>query len=227
MGRTPPEPLAAGTARRGPALFKFGERVHMEDLVANGHLFMRAPSDFARMEQDELRYDPYEGSGAVLFLPGGEIAADLNGEWVTLGTLVSPLVQRDPALENVNVFCMFGLIGTTADQLVHERNLGFGDTYVVFLDPNEFLRRVEAEVRRRGLSAQSAQVEYVDESTYTGEMGVFRKFSRFQYQSEYRIALYPGTGKPYSLHVGDLSDIAALGPLEELNRRLRINPASA
>jgi len=196
----------------------------MEDLVKNGHLYMQALAYFVRLESDDLRSDPNEALGRVLLSPGCEMDVQLEARWESIGTLASSLTQRDSALEKANVFCMFGLVPTAAGKLIHEDNLRFGDTYVVFLDPNEFLRRVEDEVRKRGLKAQSGQVEYVDEGTYTGEMGAFRKFSRFEYQSEYRIVLSPGTAKPYSLHIGDLSDIAAMGPLAELNKRLRVNP---
>ena len=55
-------------------------------------------------------------------------------------------------------------------------------------------------------------------------MGIFRKRSRYSYQSELRIAIVPGTEAPYRLRVGDLSDITRTGPLPELNSLLHFNP---
>jgi len=58
-------------------------------------------------------------------------------------------------------------------------------------------------------------------------VGIFRKDSRFAYQSEFRVALLPGAGIPYELKIGDLSDIVMVGPLCELNQRLRIVTSTA
>jgi hypothetical protein len=52
-------------------------------------------------------------------------------------------------------------------------------------------------------------------------MGVFRKFSEHASESELRIAVLPGTGKPLSLRLGNLSDIAIMG---STNERLRLDP---
>jgi hypothetical protein len=74
---------------------------------------------------------------------------------------------------------------------------------------------------------KSGLVEYVDPRTYIGKMGVFRKFSAFAFQSEARLALLPGTGAPYSLRLGSLSDIAMLASLIEINQRIKITRAEA
>jgi hypothetical protein len=54
---------------------------------------------------------------------------------------------------------------------------------------------------------------------------IFRKSSSFAYQSEFRMALVPGTGVVWKLPVGDLSDIVMVGSLPDLNRLVRIGPA--
>ena len=67
-------------------------------------------------------------------------------------------------------------------------------------------------------------VEYVDRRSYTGPMGVFRKFSERAADQEFRVAILPGTGRPLSLRLGDLSDIAIMGMT---NERLKLDkPAS-
>ena len=68
-------------------------------------------------------------------------------------------------------------------------------------------------------------VDYVDAESYEGPMGPFKKRSEFSYQSEWRLALLPGTGEPYRLEVADLSDIVIVGdPLTEINKHLKIVP---
>jgi hypothetical protein len=110
-----------------------------------------------------------------------------------------------------------------ARRLVDPRNLAFGDTFAALRDGDEFLRRVHDAVKRAGYELQWNVVEYVDKSTYHGPMGIFRKSSEFSYQSEFRIAVLRGTGSPYTLHVGDLSDLVFAGPLAELNGRLKVD----
>jgi hypothetical protein len=54
-------------------------------------------------------------------------------------------------------------------------------------------------------------------------MEIFSKFSYFRYQSEFRIALVPGTGKQEFLNVGDLSDITMTGKLSEINQHIKVD----
>jgi hypothetical protein len=78
---------------------------------------------------------------------------------------------------------------------------------VAFVEADEFLRRVRTEAARRGYQTEVKMVEDVKRSSYKGEMGVFRKYNDFAYQSECRLVVSPGTGEVVSLRVGDLSDI--------------------
>ena len=53
---------------------------------------------------------------------------------------------------------------------------------------------------------------------------MFRKFSERAADQEFRVAILPGTGRPLSLRLGDLSDIAIMGMT---NERLKLDkPAS-
>jgi hypothetical protein len=79
----------------------------------------------------------------------------------------------------------------------------------------EFLRRVKKAAEALPHELQCYLVEYYSES-YSGPVGIFRKRSIFAHQSEFRIALVPGDGKPYTLRVGDLSDIVGRGDLDDL-----------
>lgn len=197
-------------------LVKFGTRVYMEELLREGHLYMKPLSDFVRMEADELRGDPDEGL-AHSIAAGARLSVEQEGTWEPLGTITGPLRFSDQLLQRANVSCRYAFLSSQMGSLVDPRNFGFGDTYVVFTNGDEFLRRVRAEASRRKVQLQSGLVQDLDRSTFQGPMGVFRKFSSFAYQSEFRLALLPGTGEPYSLRVGDLSDIALLGELSPLN----------
>jgi len=203
-------------------LFKFGGRAHMEELVTEGHVYMPPLSYFVELESDALRADPAEGCARSVAADGFRLDVQVDGEWKPVGGIAGPVRFRDGTLLSANVYCTYALLDNGAASLVDTRNYEFGDTYVVFTDGDEFLRRVRAAASRLGVKLEASLVEYVDETTYAGPMGIFRKYSSFAYQSECRLALLPGTGAPYSLRLGDLSDIALIGPLAELNTRIRI-----
>jgi hypothetical protein len=80
----------------------------------------------------------------------------------------------------------------------------------------EFLRRFRAAAEASAelvedFTLNYGLVEYVPERTYVGEMGPTKKFDRFVHQSEFRFFIDPGLGKPLTLTLGPLTDIAELG----------------
>lgn len=88
--------------------------------------------------------------------------------------------------------------------------------------------RAKAALKQLGRPCRMDRVEYYDEKTFHGFFELqdvpFRKRLKFQPQREYRIAIAgnldaPG---PFTLEVGDLSDIAKLTTPSEFNERLRI-----
>lgn len=205
------------------ALLKFGRREHIEELVTEGHLFRRPLADFVPMEEDELRGDRNEGLTSYIQASGGEFRRqDRNGQWQTLGTIMGPLRYRDPGALDTTVFCGYALRASASLSLINQSNLRFGDTFAIFTEGDEFLRRVRAAAERDGLQIQTGLVKYVDPTSYNRVMGPFRKLSTFAYQSEFRLIIAPGTGMPPSLRAGSLADIAIIGPSARVNERFRI-----
>jgi hypothetical protein len=60
-------------------LFKIGERVNMEELVREGHLYMLPLSHFVRMEADQLRADRNEGLIYTMPAYGAKLHMKLPG----------------------------------------------------------------------------------------------------------------------------------------------------
>lgn len=225
---------AAVITDRVLGIFKFGASHHIEQF-AQGLLYMNTLKHFVEIETNSLRKDSHEGTshvrqgeGAILQIKiTPEIAKTLNmpsaeGQFVPIANLHGPIRFKPDALQGVNVFCMYALRESALDKFVDPRNLGFGDSFALLKDFDEFMNRVKAAVPGTGQELQYDLVEYIDDSSYEGPVGIFRKFSDFAYQSEFRIGLFPGTGAPLRLQVGDLSDIVIRGTLAELNDRLRV-----
>lgn len=204
------------------ALFKFGSRPHIEELIHEGHLYMNPLSTFIRMESDFLRADADEGLRWSAAVGNAKLQMQQDGKWTTVGTLSGPIRSHDPRIQAANVFCMYAYRASNTAGLIDTRNFQFGDSFAAFTDGDEFLRRVRTAVAKLGLNLQMGLMRYVDPISYAGEMSIFTKYADFSFQSEFRIALLPGTGVPYSLKLGDLSDIATIGELRSVNQRIRL-----
>ena len=99
---------------------------------------------------------------------------------------------------------------------------------MIITDTAEFINRIESEINSRQEIVKYGWglVEYVNKDNYHGDMGISRKFSVFEYQNEYRIAIKTEhkEKKPYILDIGDISDISIVGKTSELKGKLKVMP---
>lgn len=197
------------------AVFKLGEKDHMAQLLNEGHVFMRPLLDFKTAEDSLPRLDPNEGLGYSVAAEGATLSMKHEGEWLTIGNLTGPIRADDRKLEKTNIYCLHTPRRKDYGKLLGLDRLGFGDSYVLFWDANEFLRRLTQAITKAGLQPHYALVEYIDKNSYAGPMGAFRKYSHYSDQKELRVAEMPGTGRPLSLYLGNLSDIAIMGQTNE------------
>jgi hypothetical protein len=215
-------------------MFKFGASQHIAQF-AQGLLYMNTLKYFVEMEASSLRRDSHEGTshwrrgdGAILQIKVTPTVAkafnmsSADGQFKAIANIRGPIRFLPDALKNVNVFCMYALRESASGTFVDAGNLGFGDTFAALKGLDEFMKRVKAAAPGTGQELRSDLVEYIDEDSYEGPVGIFKKLSDFSYQSEFRIAFLPGTGAPLRLQIGDLSDIVMLGRLSDLNDRLRV-----
>jgi hypothetical protein len=112
--------------------------------------------------------------------------------------------------------------------LLHDRCFGLGRHLVLFTKPRKLLSRIKAALEGMDRPYRMDLVEYYDEGLFHGFFNgtdvLFRKRRRFEAQREYRVAVghaleMPG---PFTLDVGDLSDIAMLTTPERFNESLRL-----
>jgi hypothetical protein len=205
-----------------PILFKFGMREHIDALI-RGELYMKPLSYFQGNEGDMARSDPNEGQ--AWWVQSSSATLSIRGDhgFVPIGGLKGPMAFSNPADLNTNVFCMYALKKSETSDFVDAQNLEFGDTFVCFIKSGELLKRISVAAQKTDHRLGHGFVEYIDEENHNGKMGLFRKRSVFSYQNEFRFALFPGTGVPFTLAVGDLSDIVVRGPLHLLNQSIRIS----
>ena len=202
------------------ALFKLGQKTHMAELLYEGHVFMNTAEYFSALEDGSPRSDPEEGVGYCKNGDGMILKMEEKGDWYTLGNIVGPIRFRSDNDKSTNLYCLHSKRSCDYGAPFQLSGLGFGDSYVLFIDANEFLKRIKRAASNEGLELLWGRVNYVDRLTYTGPMGLFRKFSENADHREFRIVGSPGTDGPLSLRLGDLSDIAIMGSSSE---RLRLD----
>jgi hypothetical protein len=216
-------------------LLKFGKREHMEALREQGLLHLMPQSYFAKLEGDGVRSDGFEGTDRI-YLPSDLVQLTIEGPCDDKGTirkivipssdLAGPLSITLTTTPRFNLYCMHGL--RRPIERIDERNLGFGDSFVLILNTQAFLDRALAATRAAHFSMDYRFVEYCDLSSHSGDWGVFRKPHEFAYQSEFRLAVTPGLIEPLQLSLGSLADITSpVLPLSEINQIVDFTEASA
>ncbi len=211
------------------ALMKFGASAHMKDLLTNGRLYMQSLREFRKLE-DPVRSDPHEALAKCWQADKARLDVRQGDEWLPVGGIVGQMLFYEERAEAANAYCLFALRGSHAEAFVegrfphpvHVGSLDFGDSVVVFIDGDEFVRRVRKACEQAALSLTYGLVEYVDREQYHGPMGPLRKFSTFDYHSEFRFVVTPELNPARTVTLGSLQDIAFMCPVEELNERLRL-----
>jgi hypothetical protein len=206
------------------ALFKLGQKAHMEEVLHEGHVYMNTVAHFAALEDGSPRADPDEGTAFSRNADGATLKMQHGDEWHTLGKVRGTVRLRDDALLPVNLYCLHGLTRSDYGQVFQLDQLGFGESYVLLIDADEFLRRLSDAIAKVGHRMSWNIVKYVDRGDHHGAMGVFRKYAERAADREVRVAALPGSGGPLSLHLGNLSDIAMIGNSSD---RLKLEPKMA
>jgi hypothetical protein len=198
-------------------LFRFVPNKYLHDIL-QGKLYMNALSYFSELEAEDMaRSDDREGQS--FWLPQGTIISIRGNQGFIPIAGVTHIAHTIEGALKQNIFCLYALPCAVNAELVDRRNLEFGDTFIRFTQPDEFLRRVRKAAEGMGQEFCAGLVRYVAE-TYDGPVGPFRKRLLFSYQNEFRIVLKPGTGGPLVLDIGDIRDITVHGLISGLNREI-------
>ena len=203
-------------------VLKFGRKDLLEKTRTEGYLYFNTVAHFREIDTDLFRGDPHEGS--TRYWPGEYIEylevtlPDGRSHRFKAGQVhVAPdLVLRH------NLYCLYGLGIESA--YIDERLRQFGDHALFVFEPNEFFRRVDRAMDALNMNARRDLVRYVSRSLPSQGRDPFTKFDDYSYQSEYRILIKSGSGKPMKLDLGgSIADICEVVPFDELNRSIRFD----
>lgn len=200
------------------SLIKFAERDHAEALRA-GKLYMNTWAHFRKLEGDDGRGDPLEGTLHLLQATQSQVLVGDAHKAVPLQGLIGQVKVSAGNADVYNIFCMFALTETSHEHLVGESIKRLGDYAAIVTNGDDFLRRVRHKLFECKLPFQHGLVSYVDVGRHHGPFGPFTKRDDLAYQSEFRILVQSGTRGPLVVEVGDLSDLIHVFPADELNWR--------
>lgn len=202
-------------AGKSVALAKLLPEKYRESFL-DGNLFMNTPAYFEQLEaRDIVRCDPDEGlSESRHFKEVAVQAAD--GTWVPIQGIIGPVKFRTPQAGRYNMLCLYAHPDESVEPF-DERNLAFGESFVLIHNVVEFIRRFREAAASLDRQYSHGLVEYVDPDVHDGPMGPFKKFRVFSYQNEFRFTI-AGDGSPLMLKIGDLRDICSWGSSADLKR---------
>lgn len=101
-----------------------------------------------------------------------------------------------------------------------ERNMEFGDTFVVIFNPKEFLSRIDAAIKNLNKTYSWNLVKYYDEDSHNGDLDVFHKPLKYKHQNEFRIFVNNAENEPLILKIGSIEDISEIFEINKF-RKLR------
>jgi hypothetical protein len=200
-------------SNKNPAmlLLKMGQRDHMEQF-RRGLLYMNTLNYFRGLDGDRARADRFEGATHIfqpqdviirLSAPGfGEVV--IGKEDLAAATTLSMNAELC-----CNIFCLHAITKPINGTLFSAEHEWFGDSIVLVLNTQEFMKRVLAACKTRNLVVRGSLVDYYDDESYTGKLDRFRKPKRFAHQREYRIAVGSSGRDPLVLDIGDSTDITS------------------
>lgn len=220
-------------------LCKFGGLEHLEDF-RNGNLHMNSTKYFSNLNKtDIVRSDKYEDTDKM-FQPKDilslDIKVDINDitKNITIPSkdFVGPITI---GFGNIyNTFCMYIVkmkVPSNFEEIINlsrldNRNYKFGNSCIFILNPQEFINRILSAAEKQNLNVSMNKIKYIDNKSYSGDIGLFRKIKKFKYQKEYRIAVYPGKLDAITLSIGDLTDITSnVCPIAAFNAAtVKLNP---
>lgn len=205
-------------------LVKFSTNEYITSL-RQGNLYMNSVEYFRKCDS-LLHADLYEGAD---FLHQADKIQSIIIESPSFKKIT---LSKDTGLINfmagknsnysTNIFCMY-LWRIYKDQpnknKIDRKLFSFGDTALIMLNSNEFINRVKRALESKNYYFTHGKVKYFDEDAYSGKVGLFRKRKSLEYMSEYRIAVnVEMNNKPYTLSIGDISDISIIIKSEEINK---------
>lgn len=210
---------------KGTPLIKFQSFERINSLQ-KGKLYAKTLKYYRELEKETGNDEIGDEFEAMIHVNEGYFRRLDTGEEIPL---LDTLMQTDNSDDFV--FCMFGIYPSSNSfsfsDKQKEKMLSFGDTALVILDSDEFIKRVKAAAKSKGYEAHFGAVRYYDPtidnanimlSLLQGMWNIaFWKRDKYTYQQEGRFVFTHGNGEDHiDLDIGDISDISIVLPTKKV-----------
>lgn len=205
---------------KGIPLIKFQSEDKIKKLQ-DGLVYMNTLEWYRKHENtngDMVIGDSFEG---MLHFNDAELLLPDLGETISLnGNLMKTTHSNDYA------FCMFGVNPNLRTFKFTEKQkkemLSFGDTALLILDSNEFIKRIDKSAKEKGYQLYKNFVKYFDEQKdhvdifmslmLGGQNIAFWKRASYAYQNEFRFVISAENlnTEHLELDIGNIKDISAI-----------------
>jgi len=201
-------------------LIKIGNHDNIMDLMNKGIVYMNPIKHFRDTEQNEQKKDKHEGTSRIeqltyLKIIGEGYDLEISRKKPKSNMINGQYRQVDPNLKG-NIYSMLAItpdLYYKTDSL-DRKNMKFGDSFLIIEKPREFIDRIASEISNLKVNCEGRLVQYYNENTYNGDLGVFNKPLFFEHQSEYRIFVESDNPEPLILEIGSIEDISKMFPIE-------------
>ncbi|ARV14665.1 hypothetical protein [Polaribacter sp. SA4-12] len=199
-------------------LMKFGSEKNMNDLLKNGTIYCNPLSYFQKLDKDGFIADKLEGTISIKnFSEEKNHILTINPKSKKPIKMKIKTAQMRGFYNNLegNVYCLYALrysnIINEKRYKIDERMMNDDYTHCVLIEKvGEFLKRIQNELKKQNVSFNWDLVKYHDFGIDKSEMTLFHKSKNFEFQKEFRILLKTSKLEPFSIKIGDISDIASL-----------------
>lgn len=229
-------------------LFKVSSKERLEQMQ-KGLIYMNSLDYFSSLKDEssgmDTRADPHENiHGVVRASQKNKLILEIDGKQFDLGKKAVASIKYDKT-KNIFIFSMGCIADNENGKATGETDHGivfdgrfkeFGDHILIIKDSVEFAKRyVKALRSRKGifnpefLHKGLGRITYKPFYSYSGPLGVYSKDHRFDWQTEFRLAIGAEDKTlnkmgALELHIGDLSDITQISTLQSvLDAPIKIN----
>lgn len=202
-------------------LLKYGQLEHLQDLLHNGNIYVNSIEEIRKHETEkegDFRNDPLEGiRNFHSFRPTKIILQSVLNKDKEPIILHPENIKYWEKPEKIlgNICSFYGI--TTKDFIdnklmpIDEKMKEFGTHFILIKNFDEFINRIDKAV---GQTIRTTWyygfVKYFNEENHAGEVNLFNKRSRFEYQKEFRLYVAAKTSEPIFIKIGNLEDIATI-----------------
>ena len=218
----------------GVPLIKFQDEERI-NFLRKGMLYAKTLKYYGEKEQETGDADIGDEFEGMIHVHQGYMYIPDTAEAYSLDDTLIRTIHSDDY-----VFCMFGISPDKREfefsEKQKEKMITFGDTALLILNQEEFLRRVSKAAKDDGYKVFYGKVQYYNPDIDGGNFLLsliqgmwkiaFWKRKRYSYQQEYRFLFVPENRQDKSrkdhitLNLGDLSDITEIIPSKQALKSL-------